>query len=231
MVGLEGRAALLNRLGEHLIRRDGRTGDPERMRPGAIFDQFATIAKQDGAVDASTMLAAVLERFGPIWRDDPAWGGVPLGDTWRHPLIDAEDGSAGYVPFHKLSQWLTYSLIEPTVEAGVAVEEIDGLTGLPEYRNGGLFMDMGVIALRDPAAASQRHEVGSTLVVEWRALTVALLDLVAERVRAALSMNRRTLPLAKVLEGGTWAAGRRIAAEKREGGGPPLAIISDGTVF
>ena len=39
------------------------------------------------------------------------------------------------------------------------------------------------------------------------------------------------LPLAKVLEGGTWAAGRRIARERREGGGPPLTIVSDGTVF
>jgi hypothetical protein len=34
-----------------------------------------------------------------------------------------------------------------------------------------------------------------------------------------------------VLEGGTWAAGRRVAAEKRPGGGPPLTILSDGAVF
>jgi folate-dependent phosphoribosylglycinamide formyltransferase PurN len=40
-----------------------------------------------------------------------------------------------------------------------------------------------------------------------------------------------TLPLVKVLEGGTWAAGRRIARERRPDGAPPLAIVSDGTVF
>jgi len=34
-----------------------------------------------------------------------------------------------------------------------------------------------------------------------------------------------------VLEGGTWAAGRIIAREKRADGGPPFQISSDGTVF
>jgi hypothetical protein len=39
------------------------------------------------------------------------------------------------------------------------------------------------------------------------------------------------LPLAKVLQGGTWAAGRQIAADRRPQGRPPIQIISDGTVF
>ena len=66
-------------------------------------------------------------------------------------------------------------------------------------------------------------------VVEWRALTVALLDRLADRVRARL--QRPDMPLARILEGGTWAAGRRVAAELRPDGGPPLRIASDGTVF
>ena len=45
------------------------------------------------------------------------------------------------MPLHKLSQWLAYSLIEPLQRAGIAVTDIDGLTGLAEYRNGGLFID------------------------------------------------------------------------------------------
>jgi hypothetical protein len=39
------------------------------------------------------------------------------------------------------------------------------------------------------------------------------------------------LPLARILQGGTWAAGRTIAKRLRPDGGPPLKIISDGTVF
>jgi hypothetical protein len=123
------------------------------------------------------------------------------------------------VPFHKLSQWLAYSLFEPFEWAGLAVQDRDALTGLPEYRNGGLFLDTRVLALVDAADASRVHEVGSELVVEWRALTVALLDLLAVRVRARLGTP--DLPLACVLEGGTWAAGREIAQALR-GGEPPL---------
>jgi hypothetical protein len=126
---------------------------------------------------------------------------------------------------------MTYSLIEPLQWTGHEVSDVDGLTGLPEYRNGGLFLDGGVISLKDPDAALIAHEPGSTLVVEWRALTVALLDAIALLIRQKLGMTAETLPLAKVLEGGTWSAGRRIAREKRPAGGPPLSIISDGTVF
>jgi len=132
------------------------------------------------------------------------------------------------VPFHKLSQWLTYSLFEPFEWAGVAVTGGEKLTALPEYRNGGLLLDTSVLALVDPSAAHAVHEVGSELVVEWRALTVALLDELAPLVRARL--DAPDLPLACILEGGTWAAGRELAQSLR-GGEPPLAVRSDGTVF
>lgn len=223
LLAVEGRAALLNRLGEELERQG-------MARPGDLFDRFAGAA-ETGTLRAGHMLAEVLACFGGIWPSRLTLAGVPLGDTWRHPLIAQDSVTAGLVPFHKLSQWLTYSLIEPLQWAGIAVVDIDDLTGLPEYRNGGLFLDLGVIALKDEADATRAHEPGSTLVVEWRALTVALLDEIGSLVRKRLGRSREDLPLAKVLEGGTWAAGRRIAATKREGGGPPLTIISDGTVF
>ena len=141
------------------------------------------------------------------------------------------DATNGLVPLHKLSQWLAYSLIEPLQWSGFTVTDIDGLTGLSEYRNGGLFIDVGVLQLRDPANAARQHEVSSPLVVEWRSLTVALLDKLAQEMRRRLDMDAKTLPLAKVLEGGSWAAGRVIARQKRSDGSPPLKIISDGTVF
>jgi len=115
--------------------------------------------------------------------------------------------------------------------AGFTVTDIDGLTGLAEYRNGGLFIDSGVLVLRDLTLAMKPHEVGSPLVVEWRALTVALLDELAQVLRGHLDMDAATLPLAKILEGGTWAAGRRIACERRGDVSPPLQVVSDGTVF
>jgi hypothetical protein len=136
-----------------------------------------------------------------------------------------------FVPLHKLSQWLAYSLIEPLENAGLQVVDVGGLTGLAEYRNGGLFVDMGVLVPREFAAFSRVHAVSDPFVVGWRAATVALLDEVAPMVASRLGLTAEEFPLARVLEGGTWAAGRLIAREKRADAGPPFKISSDGTVF
>ncbi len=230
LVGLEGRAALLNRLGRVVATNPDIFGQVDDPRPGGLFDVIAATA--DGErIKATAILETLLAHLGPIWPGRISLGGIDLGDTWRHPLVEAQDATKGLVPFHKLSQWLSYSLIEPLEWAGFTVVEIDGLTGLPEYRNGGLFLDTGVIALKDAADATHAHAVDSQLVVEWRALTVALLDRIADPIRARLGFAAEQFPLAKALEGGTWATGRRLAKEKRGDGSPPLSVISDGTVF
>ena len=203
MVGLEGRAELLRRLGG--VGLD---------RPGALFD---AIAKDGGTVKAVSILAAVLEKLSPIWP-------LPMGDMWQHKAI-------GWVPFHKLSQWLSYSLVEPLEGAGLKVVELDALTGLPEYRNGGLLIDAGALRVKQNALLQESFTVGDEPIVEWRALTVALLDRIGEHVRLHLGLDPVRLPLVKVLEGGTWFAGRKLAAQRRPGGGPPISIQSDGTVF
>ncbi|MCB8821717.1 URC4/urg3 family protein [Microvirga rosea] len=231
LVGLEGRAALLNRLGRTVATNPDIFGQHDDPRPGGLFDVIAATADDDGRIKATAILDALLTYLGPIWPGRIKLGGIDLGDTWHHPLVEAHDATKGLIPFHKLSQWLSYSLIEPLEWAGFSVIEIDGLTGLPEYRNGGLFLDSGVLALKDPGEAARPHPVDSTLVVEWRALTVALLDRIAEPIRRALGLEAQDFPLAKVLEGGTWATGRRLAKERRGDSSPPLTIISDGTVF
>ena len=156
--------------------------------------------------------------------------GLALGDAWPHPLAGGEGPSAGWMPFHKLSQWLIYSLFEPFEWAGITVNGRNALTGLPEYRNGGLLIDSGVLSLRDPALAARQWQAGDALIIEWRALTVHLIDVIADRVRVMLGRSANQLPLACVLEGGTWAAGRAYAAALRDGQ-PPLDIVSDGTIF
>jgi hypothetical protein len=230
LVGLEGRAELLRALGRLVSQRPEIFARHDSPRPGGFFDHL--VAKTHGGpIPAPVILSELLLQFGPIWPSRLTLGGVPLGDCWRHPSLTTTDATNGLVPLHKLSQWLAYSLIEPLQWAGFTVTDIDGLTGLAEYRNGGLFVDTGVLALRDPAATMREHDVASPLVVEWRALTVALLDRLAEALRRRLGMDAITLPLAKVLEGGTWAAGRQIARDKRADGAPPIKVISDGTVF
>ncbi len=225
-----GRADLLRRLGRTIPAAPTVFASCDSARPGGLYDHLAQRAA-GGRIAAADILAAVLRYLGPIWPSRLTLGGISLGDCWHHPAIVTDDATNGLVPLHKLSQWLTYSLIEPLERAGIIVTDIDGLTGLAEYRNGGLFIDTGTLIFRNPDEARQRNSVDSTVVVEWRALTVALLDRLADLARQRLGRNAEELPLARILQGGTWAAGRMLAQKLRPDAGPPIAIESDGTVF
>jgi hypothetical protein len=200
--GLEGRAALLQKLGA--VGLD---------RPGRLFDIIAT----GSSVKAATIFTTLIDKLSSVWPR-------PMGDVWPHPAV-------GLVPFHKLTQWLSYSLVEPFEDAGIKVLQLDALTGLPEYRNGGLLIDSGALRTKQTALSTQKFMPEDEPIVEWRALTVAALDRIADRVRKSFGLDRERLPLVKVLEGGTWFAGRLLAAERRSDGGPPIAVVSDGTIF
>ena len=225
LVGLAGRAALLRSVGEALRSSRWFAG----ARPAGLVDTLGAIA-DGGAIAAAEILGALLDGLSEIWPGRMSLGGINLGDVWPHPAAGGEGPSAGLVPFHKLSQWLAYSLFEPLEEAGLRVTQPGALTGLPEYRNGGLLLDTGVLVPRDERLLRQTWAPGDPPIVEWRALTVALLDRIADEVRHRLDKSAAELPLANILEGGTWSAGRKLASERR-GGKPPIAIDSDGTVF
>jgi hypothetical protein len=216
LAGFGGRVELLRRLGE--VARDNPVvfGRPARL--GNLYDHWSG---QGTRIAAAEILRTLLIALGPIWP------GRPLGDCGRHRAVPGD----GLVPFHKLSQWLAYSLVEPLQAAGLTVTALDGLTGLAEYRNGGLFLDLGVIEPRDPSLAARTLSPMDEAVVEWRALTVVLLDRLAERVRQTLGKSADEFPLACMLEGGSWAAGREIALARRPDGRPPLDVASDGTLF
>jgi hypothetical protein len=224
--GLAGRARLLRELGHALAQQPALFGSAP-PRPGRLLD--AARARGDaGRIDAGDLLGDVLVGLGPIWPGRLLRDGVSLGDVWPHPAAGGVGVAAGLVPFHKLSLWLTYSLIEPLRDAGLTLSGVERLTGLAEYRNGGLFLDTGVLVPRHRAVVAEPHRPGDEVVVEWRALTLALLDRLAPLVRERLGAP--DLPLASILEGGTWAAGRRLADERRHGAAP-IRVESDGTVM
>lgn len=198
-------------------------------RPGNILDYL--VSKHGKKISAKNILRAVLDGLGAIWPGRLQAKGVNLGDVWQYSNLGREKSFDSLVPFHKLSQWMTYSLIEPIAEAGIEVTGVDELTGLAEYRNGGLLIDSGLVTLRNREYLKQAWTPGSELVIEWRALTIHLLDQFGAAVQKAFGKSPSEFPLAKVLEGGTWWAGRFLAQEKRASGDPPIMIQSDGTVF
>jgi hypothetical protein len=221
LVGVEGRLSLLKNLGATIAQK---TELFPGGRPGGLVDYLQN--RYGKKITGPQLLRAVLDGLGEIWPGRVKVAGVNLGDIWTYSKVPG-----GLAAFHKLSQWMTYSLIEPLIEAGFELVDIEKLTGLAEYRNGGLLLDRGLISLKDASLLQASHKPGSDLIIEWRGLTVSLLDRIGDEVREKLGKTAADFPLAKVLEGGTWWAGRKAAKALRADSSPPLKIESDGTVF
>ncbi|MEO5667807.1 MAG: DUF1688 family protein [Bdellovibrionota bacterium] len=229
MTGLEGRIGLMQKLGECLEKRGDFFTQDGLSRPGYLLDWYATRLDTRGQLPAQTLLRGLLWGLGDMWPERFVVNDCRLGDAWVYPH-GAKPEYENIVAFHKLSQWLSYSMIHPLEVSGLAVSGITELTGLPEYRNGGLFTDMEVLVPRAIADIEKTHAPDGNFLIEWRALTVCLLDETAKLIRKDLKLSDEELPLGKVLQGGTWLAGRETAKRLR-GGQPPFKIESDGTVF
>jgi hypothetical protein len=166
----------------------------------------------------------------------PAWpsartqiGGVSLGDAWPCSVMPSSPSAQPWeriVPFHKLTQWLCYSLMVPMTRLlNVHFAGSELMTGLPEYRNGGLFIDTGLLTLkrsdtergvamyksnakligRPSVEVIPMFEASDDVIIEWRALTVGYLDLLLDAVNQALRLSGDDcLSLAQMLEAGSW---------------------------
>ena len=185
----------------------------------------------------------------PIWpQDRTSVSGQPIGDAWPLSTLRTQSGSTStdtthpefIQPFHKLTQLLTYSLMVPFARIlNLEWLNASSLTALPEYRNGGLFVDMGVLSLKPvslerglQASGTQlpQFTAGDDVIVEWRALTLVLIDKLYGMVLQR--MDGVPLSMAQLLEAGTWKSGRETAAKLRpQTKSSPIIIESDGTVF
>lgn len=234
MIGLSARATLLRRLGavmqetpnlfSHTTSKD--------TRPGHLVDVLDAKKSPQHTLEGKDVLEVILHGLGPIWPGRIHRSGVNLGDVFVHPAVRGVHQEDNHlISFHKLSQWLTYSLLEPLEQLGFKIVGLDQLTGLAEYRNGGLFVDMGVLIPVEDDALLLAHETSSEFVIEWRAMTVHLLDRVHAAIKQRQHWSDQEFPLVKLLQGGTWSAGRVTARERRADGSPPVKIIRDGTVF
>lgn len=245
ILGLESRANLLRGLGKSLLAQSDIFG--LEGRPGNVVDYITKNSKDPSKLDVLVFWDILQTLLIPCWpKDRTCINGRPLGDAWPLSTLETQSTSidadtTNFIqPFHKLTQWLAYSLMVP-FQRILHLDWIntDALTALPEYRNGGLFVDLGVLTLKKEALSRGLQASGGSLpmfkagddvVVEWRAMTLVLVDklygMVLER------MDGVHLTMAQLLEAGTWKSGREMAAKKRpESKSSPIIIESDGTVF
>ncbi|KAL1933761.1 hypothetical protein VTP01DRAFT_7851 [Rhizomucor pusillus] len=257
LIGLEDRLEILRYLGNVLrSREDYFQSSGAVPRPGNLMDYLlkhpTTIQTKKGALIVLETLWPVVQSMGELYiaeRADGKGGISGLGDTFPCGAIQYSDNPQStdhYVPFHRLSQWLIYSLIEPMERLlGATIEGTELLTPLADVRNGGLLIDTGFLALKKheyergienyhrnsllpgqpKVEVAPMFEMDDPVMVEWRALTTAYLDIVAERVRDALKLNKNKIALTRLMNGATWSAGRELAEISRPNTQEPPIII------
>ncbi|KAJ8908582.1 hypothetical protein NDN08_005287 [Rhodosorus marinus] len=233
LIGLSGRYEMLQRLAKAMEANPQIFDNGEGVfRPGNLVDYVLREAHgQSSSVSIRVLWQAIMDGLQDVFPDS---SGLHIGDAYRHYALHKKDSAPFHdvVPFHKLAQWLSYSLAEPFDQLGIRFVDSWLLTGLAEYRNGGLLVDMGMLKPKRPEEVfGKKLKVTDERVVEWRALTISLLDKLAVAIWDRLGESEQTMPMGRILEGGTWRAGREIAAEKRPGGLPPIEIDSTGDVF
>ncbi|KAJ5550016.1 hypothetical protein N7535_002042 [Penicillium sp. DV-2018c] len=243
MIGVPARADILRKLGESLVNLKEIFGPSGR--PGNLVDYLSS-KTQDGKLDYKVLWNVLQRLLIPIWPSDRTHlNGQPIGDAWPLRVLAEQDDAkskpySNIQPFHKLTQWLAYSLMVPfTRLLSVSWSNTHLGTGLPEYRNGGMLVDMGVLELKPEALKRGLSLSGGSLpsfgagddeIVEWRAMTVALLDELHKKILVRLPGVELSLP--QVLEAGSWKAGRELAAAKRpETKCSPILNFGDGTLF
>ncbi|KAJ6069813.1 hypothetical protein N7499_011700 [Penicillium canescens] len=245
MIGVPARTDIIRKLGESLLNVKDVFGPSGR--PGNLVDFLLIKSKaNEGKLNYKDLWNVLQRLLLPIWPTDRTHvKGQPIGDAWPLRALsqqaDAESKQFSNIqPFHKLTQWLAYSLMVPFSRLlSVSWTNTELGTGLPEYRNGGLFVDMGVLELKPEAlkrgldlssGTLPSYGAGDDEIVEWRAMTVALLDVLHVKILERLDGVKLSLP--QVLEAGSWKAGRELAAANRpETKSSPILNFGDGTLF
>lgn len=180
---LQACAIALRRLGEVLSEQPEVFG--EAGRPSGLFDTlispYGVAVPHTADIRAHDILSQLLMTLSGLTPGGAQIGGVALGDCWQHPA--AHGAGEGWVPLHARMQAITCALLEPFEWAGVQVRELSALTALADVLHGNLLLDTAVLRLRDPQSARTVWPRDAEIVIEWRALTVALLEELAPRVQ------------------------------------------------
>ena len=237
--GLEGRAAVLSRLGQLLPARLSDLVLPLRT-PAEAGSEAGLGASLE--VTASALFKSLLTALTPAWPSAPVQG-LPAGDVWSHRWageavgadlganlatdLGTDLGTSGWVPLHAAAQALVGALALPLQHAGYGLTGLQTLTASADCNTSALLLAAGVIVPRQQRLLSQTLKLGDEAVIECRALTVTLFDELTEKVSSLLQpasgTNAAGLQVAEVVHA--------TAAVLAGGGAPSLRIAGDGALF
>lgn len=220
---------LLRRLGEASGLRPDLFEVEGATRPGHLVIPFFR-ASEDAPVELAKLLEALLDGLSPMWQGGAKLDDVTLGDAWQHSALLQDLEAPGIVPFHLPAEELAYALVEPFAQVGIEVVGLDDLTGLANLDHAALFLDTGVLTLKDLNDPDPEGPAALDRAIELRALTVILLDRLAASLRDELDAPAGALPLTCVMEGGTLQAGREVLLKNGEFQRKTARILAAGGV-
>jgi len=186
-------------------------------RFGDLLDRLPTT--NGNGVTPQQLVDTLAPLIDPITASTVRIGGRLAGDVWRHPLAWAEDRSREIVPFHCLLLALVLDLVAPLEEAGRGLEQLDQLPVPADRALATTMLRLGLVRPRHAAVARLRHPPGSDIVVEIRALSLALAERLVDRLRAELGRTVHDLPVARIVE-----PLAQLAGKWRDQPGPGIAI-------
>jgi hypothetical protein len=202
--------AHLKRFGEAMALRPDLFSEGKLTRPGVLALRLA--GEAGAGIDASKLLDNLLETFAPVWDGGAKAGDVGLGDSFDYTGKSAGSETTT-VPFHLCAQEMVYSLLEPFAWAGFEVTGLQDLTPPSDLAHAALFVQTGVLAISSENDEALPEETKTDRMVELRALSAALADKLADRLRSELDVSADQVPLTCILEGGTSRAGLRILSQ------------------
>lgn len=195
-----------------------------------LLSHPSTLASSVPIVPITTLWSVLMDGLSSIWPASRTQiDGSPIGDAWPCSVLPPSSPGQPWeniVPFHKLTQWLCYSIMVPMSKLmNIHFAGADLLTGLPEYRNGGLLVDMGLLTLKDAdlerglnayrenaqikgqpnVEVAPLFSANDDVIVEWRAVTIGFLDDLLDEVNSQLGLvGEDHISLAQMLEAGSW---------------------------
>ncbi|MCB2055229.1 MAG: DUF1688 family protein [Geminicoccaceae bacterium] len=194
-------------------------------RFGGLLDRLPT-GDDPATIDARTVFAATEPLTPALARGGVRIAGRETGDVRRLEGIAPNREHAGLVPLHAARQQLVLDLSDPLAEAGVTMVNLQALTASATAASCDHMLTLGLVVPRHAAVGRLVHPMGSDIAVELRALTVALVDRLADRVRQTLDIEAGRLPAVAMM-----VPIAQRAAEKRDAAGgdrrPGVAFAED----
>ncbi|MFD1695498.1 DUF1688 family protein [Roseibium aestuarii] len=241
----------LVRLGEVIVMRPDLFNRGGALRPAHALLKALEEGDTQEALDAGALFRLLHNGLAPLWTGGARLGDLLLADAWP---CNPASGEAGALKAGALSECLTlpapdgttaghavalqaplsamvFSLLEPLAWIGLALEDLEVVPPPADLAHLALMQQAGVLALSPATEGAGLAADPQARLAIARALTLAAVDLLAQKVRAIFEVEAEDLPLTLILEAGTRPLARAATLENSGSTRELASFLADRGVF